>query len=93
MNHEARQALAATLVGTAYSYLHGYKEIPFEDIKPDLDALVACGLGSQPWFVSISSKHHCHGGMQYYDIGIMTDGEPIAIRAVLQNGQLKTSIH
>lgn len=93
MPYDERQALAALLVGTAYSYLHGFKEIPFDEISEDLNAIITCGLANQGWFVSISSKHHNHGGMQYYDIGIMTDGEPIAIRAVLQNGQIKTSLH
>lgn len=93
MDHEARQTLAATLVGTAYGYLHRYKKIPFDKITLDLEALVCCGLGPQPWFVSISSKYHNKDGVEYYDIGIRTDGEPIAIRAVLQDSQLNTTFH
>lgn len=93
MDHEARQALAATLVGTAYGYLHRYKKIPFDRITLDLEALVCCGLGSQPWFVSISSKYHNVDGVEYYDIGIRTDGEPIGIRAVLQGSKTETIFH
>lgn len=93
MDYETRQLLVATLVAAAYNYLHGYKEIPFDQIGEDLNAIVTCGLANQSWYVSISSQHHNVGGVQYYDIGVGTDAIPVCIRAVLDNGKFKTSLH
>lgn len=93
MDTEARSAMTAMLAGTAYSYLHGVKEIPFAEIREDLNAIIRCGLESQDWFVSVHSMYHVVNGVEYYDIGIMTTGEPIGVRAVLDDGKLKASLH
>ncbi len=93
MDHEARIDLVSLLVGTAYGYLCGHKKMPFVDIASDLTALLTCGLINQPWFVSAHALHHENGDMPYYDVGIMTDGEPILVRAVMQNNELKTTLH